>query len=543
MITRNLLAGTTSFREKIDIYDTSSSVGAGLSGLTYSSSGLAAYYIRDGETSTTSISLVTATLGTWTSGGFVEVDATHAKGTYEIGIPNAVIASGVKFADVFIYGATNALLVHLRYILDPVASNAIQVDSTALSTHASGMLPSDVRDISGSAVSTTTAQLGVNAVQVGGTAQTGRDIGASVLLSPGTGAGQISLASGAVTVGTNTDKTGYTASTVSDKTGYSLAASQTFNVTGDITGNLSGSVGSVTGNVGGNVVGSVASVSAAVTVGTNNDKTGYTVSTVSDKTGYALSTAGVSAVQSGLATSVEVAALPDASENATAVWGATTRTLSAGTNISLAKGTGITGFNDVSSADVNAACDTAISDAALATATALSAVKTDTAAILLDTGTDGVVIPQAQADKVWGTAARTLTAGTNIALAKGVGVTGFNDLSGADVRSAIGMASANLDTQIATIPCTVKKNTALAGFTFIMTDSTNHALAAGKTVTCTRKIDSGSFTSGTLANITDVGGGVYSVDFLAADLNGDIITLKASATDCDDTIVTLVTAK
>jgi len=62
--------------------------------------------------------------------------------------------------------------------------------------------------------------LDVNASQLGGTAQTGRDIGASVLLSPGTGTGQISLASGAVTVGTN-----------SDKTAYQLAADQAVNVT------------------------------------------------------------------------------------------------------------------------------------------------------------------------------------------------------------------------------------------------------------------------------------------------------------------------
>ena len=55
-------------------------------------------------------------------------------------------------------------------------------------------------------------------------------------------------------------------------------------------------------------------------------------------------------------------------------------------------------------------------------------------AILLDTGTDGVVVPQAQADKVWGTAARTLTAGTNIALAKGTGVTGFTDIDAAGIR-------------------------------------------------------------------------------------------------------------
>ena len=40
-----------------------------------------------------------------------------------------------------------------------------------------------------------------------------------------------------------------------------------------------GAVASVTGNVGGNVTGSVGSVTAAVTVGTNNDKTGYSLST------------------------------------------------------------------------------------------------------------------------------------------------------------------------------------------------------------------------------------------------------------------------
>lgn len=54
-------------------------------------------------------------------------------------------------------------------------------------------------------------------------------------------------------------------------------------------------------------------------------------------------------------------------------------------------------------------------------------------------------------DAVWSTATRLLTAGTNIVLAKGTGVTGFNDLDAAGVRSAVGLASANLDTQIATL--------------------------------------------------------------------------------------------
>ena len=54
-----------------------------------------------------------------------------------------------------------------------------------------------------------TDKLDTNAAELGGTLQSGRDIGASVLLSPGTGTGQISLSSGAVTAGTVSDKTGY----------------------------------------------------------------------------------------------------------------------------------------------------------------------------------------------------------------------------------------------------------------------------------------------------------------------------------------------
>lgn len=60
----------------------------------------------------------------------------------------------------------------------------------------------------------------VDVSHFGGTSVTGRDLGASVLLSPGTGTGQISLSSGTVTVGTN-----------NDKTSYQLAADQAVNVT------------------------------------------------------------------------------------------------------------------------------------------------------------------------------------------------------------------------------------------------------------------------------------------------------------------------
>jgi hypothetical protein len=47
---------------------------------------------------------------------------------------------------------------------------------------------------------------------------------------------------------------------------------------------------------------------------------------------------------------------------ATDIWAAGTRTLTAGTNIVLAKGTGVTGFNDLSAAQVNSEVDTALTD-------------------------------------------------------------------------------------------------------------------------------------------------------------------------------------
>ncbi len=80
-----------------------------------------------------------------------------------------------------------------------------------------GVQKVDLTHISGSAVSTSTAQLGVNVVNfggsagtfssgrpevntthVGGTSQTARDLGASVLISSGTGTGQLSVTSGVI---------------------------------------------------------------------------------------------------------------------------------------------------------------------------------------------------------------------------------------------------------------------------------------------------------------------------------------------------------
>jgi endonuclease V-like protein UPF0215 family len=61
-----------------------------------------------------------------------------------------------------------------------------------------------------------------------------------------------------------------------------------------------------------------------------------------------------------------------------------------------------------------------------------------------------VVIDGTSVTAIWANATRTLTAGTNIVLAKGVGVTGFNDLSAAQVNTEVdtGLADVGLTTTV-----------------------------------------------------------------------------------------------
>lgn len=104
--------------------------------------------------------------------------------------------------------------------------------------------------------------------------------------------------------------------------------------------------------------------------------------------------------------------------------------------------------------------------------------------------------------------------------------------------------SINGSGQVDLIPATrpgVRKNTALAKFEFLLTDSTNHAPLTGATVTVTRSIDGGAFAAGTLSVVTEISTGIYSVDFGAGDLNGTVITLLATATGADNKYITFKT--
>ncbi len=169
----------------------------------------------------------------------------------------------------------------------------------------------------------------------------------AVKLQSGTGANQINLSGGSVTVGTVSDKTGYsltqtfpanftnlavtpagsvTVGTVSDKTGYSLTQTFPANFTNlAVTPAGSVTVGTVTDKTGysltqtfpANFTNLAVTPAGSVTVGTVNDKTGYsltqtfpanftnlavtpagsvTVGTVNDKTGYQMASGGLDSV-------------------------------------------------------------------------------------------------------------------------------------------------------------------------------------------------------------------------------------------------------
>lgn len=109
---------------------------------------------------------------------------------------------GATASDAPILSGSASLLSHANY---PAGCYEVAVAATAANGFAANKtygvfctLAVDSQNPTGFIGSFRLAPVPANTVQVGGTAQTARDIGASVLLSPGTGTGQILLSNGKV---------------------------------------------------------------------------------------------------------------------------------------------------------------------------------------------------------------------------------------------------------------------------------------------------------------------------------------------------------
>jgi hypothetical protein len=78
----------------------------GATGLTFSTSGLAAYYVRN-QSAPVAITLVTQTpTGAWTSGGFAEISSSLVPGVYRLDVPNAAFAAGASDVTIVVRGAS-----------------------------------------------------------------------------------------------------------------------------------------------------------------------------------------------------------------------------------------------------------------------------------------------------------------------------------------------------------------------------------------------------------------------------------------------------
>ncbi len=119
---RTIKAGTTDFNLTVIAYDNTSTSGAGLSGLTHTTSGLILEYRRSGDSSWTQLGvgtgLVAGTLGSYVSGGIVASGS--RAGRYQIGIPNGAIAAGATFVEICLRGATNMHPIDIEIQLDAV---------------------------------------------------------------------------------------------------------------------------------------------------------------------------------------------------------------------------------------------------------------------------------------------------------------------------------------------------------------------------------------------------------------------------------------
>lgn len=136
-------------------------------------------------------------------------------------------------------------------------------------------------------------------------------------------------------------------------------------------------------------------LASGVTVTTNNDKTGYGLSAAAvqaiwDALTSALTTVG--SIGKLLVTDIDAAISSRSSHSAADIWAVATRLLTAGTNIVLAKGTGVTGFTDLSQADVRTATGLASANLDTQLSTIAGYIDTEVAATLAAVDTEVAAI-------------------------------------------------------------------------------------------------------------------------------------------------------
>lgn len=214
MITYHLPAGSTDVSVVIRIID--SADGTPETAVDSATAGLDLEYARELAASADITEATLAALTTAHSDGGIK----HiGNGYYRLDLPDAACASSTGVTGCLVHGAVTGMIVIGAYVqLTPAPANVTQFGGTA-GTFASGRPEVNTTHIAGSAVSTSSAQLGVNVVNFGGSAGTfasGRpEVNAThwsgtanatvdtagypkVTIKSGTGTGELNISSGIV---------------------------------------------------------------------------------------------------------------------------------------------------------------------------------------------------------------------------------------------------------------------------------------------------------------------------------------------------------
>jgi hypothetical protein len=150
--------GSTNQDIPVNVYDNASTTGAKLAGLVYNSGGMTAGYKRQGAAgSAVTFSLVTKTRGTWASCGFVAISSSVMPGTYELGLPNAAIATGANWVQITMKGYSRMVPVDIFVDLNTHSANVTKLAGTVVAARAAGYFPADLRYVTSTALVTHTA--------------------------------------------------------------------------------------------------------------------------------------------------------------------------------------------------------------------------------------------------------------------------------------------------------------------------------------------------------------------------------------------------
>lgn len=270
-----LKAGATS--QSLVMRALDSTTGVPVTSLVFNSSGIDLQYRREGAAAVAITEVTLAALTTaYTSGGFLHIGA----GYYRVDIPDAALAAGA--IGVLLFGSVTGAVFIGCYVqlvaYDP--QDTVRLGLTALpnaAAEAAGGLYTRGTG-AGQINQPANGRIDVNAISMSGTTLTARDIGASVLISSGTGTGQLSVTAGVVASSMNqilgtalTETAGQlagafkkwfdvaapigTVNSIPNATagaagglfiaGTNAATTITTSLTTTFTGNLTGSVGSV----------------------------------------------------------------------------------------------------------------------------------------------------------------------------------------------------------------------------------------------------------------------------------------------------------